>query len=211
MKSPKEPFNAHHDRYEAWFTRHQAAYNAELSAVRALLPRQGFGMEIGVGTGRFAGPLGIKIGVDPSHSMLDYAVRRGILGIQGIAETLPFKSAVFDFVLVVTTICFVDDVKATLIEARRVLKPRAPLVVGFVDRDSTLGRHYLDHKDENVFYRNATFYSASEVENLLRHAGFAHQRWVQTLSKPLNEIQEIEPYCQGRGHGGFVVVSANGL
>ena len=70
MKSKRGPFNAHHKRYEAWFTHHQAAYHSELLAVRALLPWQGLGLEIGVGTGRFAGPLGIKVGVDPSNAML---------------------------------------------------------------------------------------------------------------------------------------------
>jgi len=56
MKPKRDPFNTHHKRYEAWFTHHQAAYYSELLAVRALLPWQGLGLEIGVGTGRFAGP-----------------------------------------------------------------------------------------------------------------------------------------------------------
>lgn len=39
---------------------------------------------------------------------------RDISGVQGIAEALPFRDAVFDYALVVTTICFVDDPKAML-------------------------------------------------------------------------------------------------
>ena len=46
-------------------------------------------IEIGVGTGRFAAPLGIKVGVDPSMTMLTYAAKRGVLGLQGTAEALP--------------------------------------------------------------------------------------------------------------------------
>lgn len=114
------------------------------------MPWQGLGLEIGVGTGRFAVPLGVKVGVDPSMAMLAYAAERGVLGIQGIAEDLPFKNAIFNFALVVTTICFVGDARRMLVEARRVLKPGAPLVIGFVDRDSALGQYYLDHKAENV-------------------------------------------------------------
>ena len=47
-----------------------------------------------------------------------------------------------------------------------------------------------------------------EVEKLLNDTGFADPAWGQTLSKPLNEIQEIEPFRAGLGQGSFVVVRA---
>ena len=53
------PFEAHQERYDSWFERHAAAYYSELLAVRALLPWEGRGLEVGVGTGRFAAPLGV--------------------------------------------------------------------------------------------------------------------------------------------------------
>lgn len=204
----RSAFSIHHSRYEAWFIRHEAAYHSELLAIRALMPWRGLGLEIGVGTGRFAGPLGMQIGIDPSKTMLTYSIKRGVAGIQGVAEALPFKNAVFDHALVVTTICFVEDPKAMLAEARRVLKPAAPLVIGFVNRASMLGRHYLKHQAENVFYREAKFYSTVEVEKLLDETGFFDQTWGQTLSKPLKDVQEIEPVREGCDDGGFVVVSA---
>jgi SAM-dependent methyltransferase len=202
------PFNTNHGRYEDWFTRHQEAYISELLAVRALLPLHGLGLEIGVGTGRFAAPLGVEVGIDPSREMLAYSFKRGISCIQGIAETLPCKGVIFDYCLLVTTICFVNDPKAMLNEANRVLKPGAPIVIGFIDRTSALGKLYADNHDENVFYRDATFYSAPEVETLLNDTGFFDQTWVQTLSKPLGEGQEIEPLHNGNGDGAFVVVRA---
>jgi ubiquinone/menaquinone biosynthesis C-methylase UbiE len=179
-----------------------------LLAVRALLPWQGLGLEIGVGTGRFAAPLGISVGLDPSGEMLAYAAERGVSSIQGVAEDLPFKNAVFDYGLIVTTICFVDNPKAMLNEAHRVLKSKAPLVIGFVDRDSVLGQQYLAHQAESVFYREALFYSAPEVERLLGDTGYVDLVWGQTLSKPLKEIHEIEALSDGHGNGGFVVVRA---
>jgi ubiquinone/menaquinone biosynthesis C-methylase UbiE len=109
--------------------------------------------------------------------MLAYAIARGVCSIQGGAEALPFKDAVFDYGLVVTTICFVDDPKTMLHEAHRVLKSKAPLVTGFVDRNSALGQQYLTHQDENVFYRAAQFYSTSEIENLLGDTGFVDHDW----------------------------------
>jgi SAM-dependent methyltransferase len=206
-----DAFNTYHSRYDAWFARHREAYHSELMAIRASLPLQGLGLEIGVGSGRFAAPLGVEVGVDPSKAMLAYAIERGIFGIQGIAEALPFGSEIFDYALSVTTICFVDDPTAMLTEAYRVLKHGAVLIIGFIDRTSPMGKHYVDHQDENVFYRGATFYSASEVKKLFNATGFANPTWAQTLFKPLDQIREIEPLRAGYGDGSFVVIRATKL
>jgi 7,8-dihydropterin-6-yl-methyl-4-(beta-D-ribofuranosyl)aminobenzene 5'-phosphate synthase len=93
------PFDEHHNRYESWFATHNAAYCSELLAVRSLLPRDGFGLEIGVGTGRFAAPLGISVGLDPSAAMLEHASARGIRVVRGVAEQLPFATGSFDYAL----------------------------------------------------------------------------------------------------------------
>jgi SAM-dependent methyltransferase len=207
--APKsEPFVRHHRRYDEWFERHRAAYLSELLAVRALLPWEGRGLEIGVGTGRFAGPLGVKFGIDPAGEMLGYARARGVSVARAVAEALPFADAVFDYALVVTTICFVDDARAMLREIARVLKPEGKVIIGLIDRESLLGQAYVAHQADNVFYREASFYSAAEVEALLKEAGFTHLVWAQTLSTPLSEIHEIEPMSTGTGHGAFLVVRA---
>jgi len=188
--------------------RHQAAYLSELLAVRALLPYQGNGLEIGVGTGRFAAPLGVTFGIDPAIPTLIYAQERGVSVASGVAEALPFADAQFGYALLVTTICFVSSIEATLAEARRVLRPGGCLAIGFIDRESVLGREYLEHQAENVFYRKATFYSAAEVDALLERAGFGERIWLQTLSRPLAQIKSIEPVEPGTGQGAFVVVRA---
>ena len=198
-------FEQHHARYEEWFDTHAAAYYSELLAVRALLPYGGEGFEVGVGTGRFAAPLGVQVGVDPSAAMLEQARLRGIRVVHGVAERLPFADESFDYGLIVTTLCFVDNPTVMLREARRVIKPDGCLVVGFIDRESSLGQEYLAHQSESLFYREATFYSADEVERLMRDGGFPCQVWVQTLFRPLAEIREIEPLRPGRGAGAFVV------
>ena len=203
------PFRAYHRRYDDWFVRHAPAYHSELLAVRALLPWRGLGLAIGVGTGRFAAPLGVQVGIDPAGEVLDYAANRGIVAVQAIAENLPFPDHSFDHALSVTTICFVDDAVAMLAEAYRVLKPGGELVIGFIDRNSEIGQHYLAHQAGNVFYREATFYSAAEVEQLLRDTGFTAPVWVQTLSKTLAETDEIEPLRSGYGQGAFVAVKAS--
>lgn len=202
------PFEAHAPRYEQWFVDHAAAYRAELAALRALLPEPGFALEVGVGTGRFAAPLGVPIGVDPSVRMLAEARRRGIRVACGIAEALPFREAAFAHVLIVTTICFVDDPARMLAEVRRVLRPGGAVVIGLIDRDTPLGRHYLAHRAESVFYQEATFYAAAEVGALLAGAGFRDCVWRQTLGRPLDETTPDEPVRPGTGEGAFVAVRA---
>ncbi|PRD65851.1 class I SAM-dependent methyltransferase [Malikia granosa] len=204
-----EPYEAHSDRYDAWFERHQAAYIAELLALRPSVPLSGRGLEIGVGSGRFAAPLGVQVGIDPSRAMLDCARTRGIEVVQGVAEALPFADHSFDHALVVTTLCFVDSPQAMLAQARRVLKPGGALVIGFIDRDSALGQRYEAYREASVFYRDATFYSAAEVGRLLIEAGFFVRSWAQTLTHGLGDDEQIEAARPGRGQGGFVVVHAS--
>jgi SAM-dependent methyltransferase len=202
------PFVRHHRRYDEWFERHREAYLSELLAVRAVLPWQGRGLEIGVGTGRFAGPLGIRFGIDPAVEMLEYARARGVSVACAVAEALPFDDGVFDYALIVTTICFVDNPVRMLSEARRVLRPAGALCIGFINRETPLGQFYHAHRNENVFYRDAVFYTSAEVEGLLKEAGFSQMVWTQTLFGRLEEMTEIDPVHPGRGGGGFAVVRA---
>jgi len=60
-----KPFEEYTKRYEDWFKKNKFAYESELLAVKELIPANGEGIEIGVGSGKFAEPLGIKLGVEP--------------------------------------------------------------------------------------------------------------------------------------------------
>jgi len=82
-------------------------------------------------------------------------------------------------------------------------------VIGFIDRESELGREYVAHQAESVFYREATFYSAEEVEKLLQESAFVISEWAQTLTRARPDRQEIEPLRPGRGQCAFVVVAAS--
>ena len=51
--------------YDLWFDDHPDVYHAQLRLLGRAVPSQGFGLEVGVGSGRFAMPLGIRCGIDP--------------------------------------------------------------------------------------------------------------------------------------------------
>ena len=201
-----QPFDDYTSEYEDWFTKNRAAYESELEAVRRLLPEGGTGIEIGVGTGKFAGPLGITMGIEPSESMRDVAINKGIRVSAGVAEELPVASDSVDFVLMVTVLCFFKEVDKALQEAYRVLKPGGAIVIAFIDRDSALGKKYDEGKGETLFYKDATFFSAQEVGAFLKGAGFQDLTFVQTVFRSHKEAEQVQPVREGHGEGVFVVV-----
>ena len=202
------PFEKHAKEYDAWFDENELVYLSELEAVKSMLPDSGTGIEIGVGTGRFAAPLGIKLGLEPSKSMASLARKRGIEVVEGMAESLPFEDSSFDFVLMVTVICFLDDVGKALSEAYRVLKPGGCIIIAFIDKNSPIGKMYEHRKNEDVFYKEATFYSVDEVSDLLQQAGFKNLSFCQTVFQEETKPGEVQKPQPGYGKGSFVVVRA---
>ncbi len=210
-----EPFDRYADKYEEWFSTFKAVYDTEVEAIRKVLPETGAdgtgkpkGLEIGAGSGLFASRLGIENGVEPSRAMLEKALNRGINMKYGVAEALPHTDECFDYTLMVTAVCFLDNLDDAMEEIKRVLKPNGWAVFGFVDKDSPLGKTYQKQKDEDVFYRRATFRSASEIIGCLEDRGFEVEYLGQTIFGGLDEIKEVQEMKEGRGEGGFVVLKA---
>ena len=196
------PFEDFSEIYDDWFEKNTDKYAAELLALRGFIPANAHGLEVGVGSGEFADPLGIKVGVEPLPKMAEKARKLGIHVLPGIAEDLPIQNSTFDFVLMVTTICFVDDLKKSFQEAFRVLKKDGFILIGFIDKDSELGNIYRANKDKSHFYKIAEFFSTQEVLACLSESGFCDFETKQTIF-PEKDTQRIE---SGFGTGSFVVI-----
>lgn len=198
-------FDKFYKKYDAWYDRNKFAYLSELEAIRKVLPKKGKGLEIGVGTGRFAASLGIKYGIDPSKNMVKIARQRGIEARIGQGEKLPFRNNAFDYAAIIITICFVKDPQKVLKEAERILKKNGRLILGIVDKDSFLGKHY--QRKKSVFYKQANFFSVKELVNLLKATGFRRFTYYQTVFHLPEKINSIENPKRGFGKGGFVVIA----
>jgi SAM-dependent methyltransferase len=203
-----KPFDEHLSEYEQWFKDHYSVYLSELSAIARVLPSTGKGVEIGVGSGLFAGELGIREGIDPSPAMCEKALERNIEVVKGVAEDLPYPDAVYDYALMVTAICFVDDIAGSFREVHRILKKNGVFVIGFVDKNSPVGKIYQKHKDQSLFYKDADFFSTEEVLDYLSGNGFQTSEIWQTVFGTLDSIREVQPQKPGYGEGSFVVIKA---
>ena len=201
-------FEKYAEVYDAWFDDHPWAFRSEVAALRRFWPEQGLGLEVGVGTGRFARALGVSWGVEPSPAMRTIARRRGIEVLNGTAEALPFEDKRFDAVLMVTTLCFLDDPDRALAESRRVLKDSGLFVAGFVDGRSDLGKVYQERRGESRFYCEARFWDVPEVMAVLLRAGFSAPLIAQTLFHSADALGALEPVKPGYGEGSFVVIAA---
>ena len=173
MKS-KEVFENLASRYDAWYEGNvgRVAFPEEVECLRPLLaglPRPH--LEVGVGSGRFAAALGVEVGLDPAYSMLHLARHRGVQVVQGAGERLPFPEETFGAVLLVVTLCFVDDPLLVLKESARVLQPGGATLLGLVLQESPWAEAYREKgRRGHPFYAVAHFYTLQEVEGMVERA-----------------------------------------
>jgi len=200
-------FDKYYKKYDAWYDKNKFAYLSELEAIKKVLPKRDNGLEIGVGTGRFAYALGITTGIDPSKKMLEIAKKRKVNVKLGYGEKLPFKDSTFGYIAIIITLCFVKDPLKVLRESHRVLKRRGKIIVGIIDKDSFLGKLYQEKKSK--FYKEAFFLNVKELIDLLQNTGFNNFTYYQTLFTLPHKMDSVEKPRKGFGKGGFVVISAD--
>lgn len=178
------------EAYESWFDQHPHIFQSEIEAVREMLPTGDklMGIEMGIGTGRYAQALNIQEGIEP--------------------EQLPYGDLKFDFVLMLSCVSYLKRLNSALKEAFRILKHDGALIVGFMDRNSLVGKQYAEKIQESSFYQHPNFYSVDKLVNELSDAGFRHFTFRQTLFGVFENIQAFQPSKEGYGEGSFVVIKA---
>ncbi|MDP2797806.1 MAG: class I SAM-dependent methyltransferase [Methanoregula sp.] len=173
MNAKRRVFEEFAADYDRWFDDHAAVYHAQLRLLGRAVPSSGLGLEVGVGSGRFAAPLGICCGIDPSSSLAEMAKSRGVEVAIGVGEHLPYRSGSFDYAVMMTVICFLDDMTGVLREVFRVLVPSGIIVLGFIERDGEIFRHYRAEPEKGRFLRHARFHFTDEIIQKLHDAGFS--------------------------------------
>lgn len=201
----ESPFQTSVSEYEEWFKKNDKLFASELEAIRQILPCYGKGIEIGVGTGIFAAELGVRYGVEPSEIMRNEAIKKSLSVKNGVAEALPEDDCTFDFAMMITVDCFLEDILKAFSEVWRILVDDGLFIIAFLDRATKLGKLYEKNKHKQNSYKNANFHTSDEISALLEAAGFKIIDKRQTVYSLENRIQAVD---SGVGQGLFAVIKA---
>ncbi len=197
-------FDKYYKEYDEWYTKNRNIYMSEIECVKKAIPETGKGVEIGVGTGRFASKLNIRLGIDPSFQMLKIAAQRNVLPVRALGEYIPFKSNSIDFAVVLFTLAFVKNINKVFSEINRIVKKGGYIICGIIDKDSFLGEFYMQTLNSK-FYSECRFLSTLELVDICKNNNILITEIYQTLFKIPTLITDKEPVKVGFGDGGYVV------
>ncbi|MGO8805162.1 MAG: class I SAM-dependent methyltransferase [Candidatus Bathyarchaeia archaeon] len=164
--------------YEAYYeTKYKKADVLEKKLITQLFaqfPNAKNVLEVGCGTGHFTGWLKSSIaleavGVDTSWAMLREAKSflPQIALAQGEGSRLPFKDKSVDVVFFMTSLEFISDAVGALKEAARVA--RVGINLGLMNKNSlsTLKKRLKAATLNDSFYKQARFYSLSDIKTIM--------------------------------------------
>ncbi len=170
-------------KYENWYIKNVDKARCEEFLVKSFNFR-GIGIEIGSGTCYFTRLFNNCVGIDISFEMCKFCKKyRNIDTIHSIGELLPIRDSSLNYVLIIVTICFIDDPETVLRECYRCLKERGKLLICIIPRNSYLGLEYMNKKllKKSIFYQYAKFYTEEEIITTSRKVGFRHVHTGKTL------------------------------
>jgi SAM-dependent methyltransferase len=134
-------------------------------------------LDVGGGTGNYAAALREDPGLDPVvvdlyEPMLARAAEKGLPTIAADAEELPFPSASFDAVTMISMLHQVVGWQTALDEAQRVLVPRGRLALMVFARENLGASHWI-----------ADYFPSTK-------------RWLNEDHQPVDEIRAALPRCR---------------
>ena len=203
-----KPFDEYAQQYDSWYSEEKEILESEVKTIKSF-SLEGFGIDIGVGSGVFVEASKVSIGIDPALNMLKIAKKRNIEVIRGVGEFVPFRDKVFDYAIMTTVLSFLANPFKVLSEIYRILADGGVVVICDVPRDSEWGKLYEKKKEEgHKFYRYAKFYTFDEMKSMLTNTGFIVEEVRSTLShSPFSRITVEEPIYGFCGQG-FVCIKA---
>ncbi|OYT48172.1 MAG: hypothetical protein B6U85_03285 [Desulfurococcales archaeon ex4484_42] len=198
-------FDKYAERYDSWYFRNPVIAHNEVKVLKSFRLTKPI-LDVGVGTGFFSRLLDADLGVDLALNALRIARSRGIEVVHGDACRLPLRDSSVSSVLMVVTLCFLDEPIKAISEVLRVLRHGGKVIACIVPRDSSWGKYYM--RKGGPFYSIARFYTVNEAIKLFTNEGFKYVKALGTLSfKPWEEPKDEEPrdWCLGLDLG-FVCI-----
>lgn len=122
-----------------------------------------------------------------------------------MAEKIPADDGSYQFALMVTVDCFLNDVSKAFSEVHRILVNDGVFIIAFLDKVTPLGQLYEKNKYMHKSYKNANFHSSEKIAELLKNTGFEILKKKQTIYSLENQYQESK---DGFGEGVFAVIKA---
>ena len=169
------------DSYDSWYAgRRGAMYDRlEKELIVNFLPAEAEGkklLEVGCGTGhwsRFFSEYGFAVtGVDVSERMIDVAKGKNISNASfevADGHLLPFGDGTFDLTTAITTLEFVGDTNAVLLEMIRCTRKPGRILLGVLNGLSKVNRQRA--KSPESPYATARLFSPAEFKELLQPYG----------------------------------------
>ncbi len=162
-------------------------------------------------------------GIDMSEAMLAKAKKRS--DAQGVAvdwqrgdvQKLSFPDGNFDIVVAITLLCLVSDPRIAIFEMARVLAPGGRLILGDLHRWSLVAlKRRVRGWAGNAFWRDAHFWTANELMELMAHAGLQPGRtqgaaYFPPLSFAAQLLAPVDPLFARFGNLGAAFLIVEGV
>ena len=230
MKDPRE----YYDRFSKGYDRRRdKGYHSLLDELESEIVKRhitaGLILDAGCGTGLISARLKSFspriLGADLSFGMIRQAASRGQTVLQAELGALPFKDEVFDGVFSFKVLAHIPDLRRTLEELKRVVKPSGTLVLEFYNRQSLRGikkSFYIRHRvaedtDETEVY--TAFHSPDRIKEIIPENLYIKARRGIMIFTPLAVFHRIpllrsllgfleRKFCDSslKRFGGFLVV-----